>query len=129
MDAYDADVVIHASTGDPRGSLLAAAVAQHHNTGTAAGIGSVVLLTETLALGDDTPHSSRLREILAALVLISVDSEIARVAASLRAIYRLKAPDALHLATAIVVGADRFVTNNRRDFTSAITEIPIVFPT
>lgn len=128
MDAFDADIVIHASTGDPRGSLLVDAVAQRDNSGVAAGVGSVILLTETLALGDSTPHSPRLREILSALVLVPVDADIARVAATLRATYRLKTPDALHLATAIVVGADRFVTGNSRDFSEPIVEIPITFP-
>lgn len=128
MDAFDADIVIHASTGDFRGSPLADAVAHRVNTAAAAGVGSVVLLTETLALGDSTPHGARLREILSALVLVPVDADIARVASALRATYRLKTPDALHLATAIVVGADRFVTCNRRDFTTAIAEIPIMFP-
>jgi predicted nucleic acid-binding protein len=69
-----------------------------------------------------------LREILSALLLLPVDANIARVAASLRATYRLKTPDALHLPTAIVVGADRFVTGNHRDFSAAISEIPISFP-
>ena len=41
---------------------------------------------------------------------------------------RCRAVSTLALATAIVVGADRFVTGNRRDYTSAITEIPISFP-
>ena len=61
-------------------------------------------------------------------MLVPVDADIARVAAALRTTYRLKTPDTLHLATAIVIGADRFVTGNRRDFTTAITEIPISFP-
>lgn len=128
MDAYDADIVILASKGDPRGSALNDAVARRAGDHTPAGIGSVVLLTETLALGSSTPHNVRLREILAALMLVPVDADIARVAAALRTTYRLKTPDTLHLATAIVIGADRFVTGNRRDFTTAITEIPISFP-
>lgn len=39
------------------------------------------------------------------------------VATSLAATHRLRAADAAHLATVLVAGADRFVTNNRRDFT------------
>jgi predicted nucleic acid-binding protein len=128
MDAFDADMVILASKGDPRGSVLNNAVAGRVDNHTPAGIGSVVLLTETLALGSSTPHSLRLREILSALALVPVDANIARVAAALRATYRLKTPDALHLATAITAGADRFVTGNQRDFTTAIKEIPVVFP-
>lgn len=127
MNAFDTDMVILASKGDPRGSVLNDAVAGRVDDDTPVGIGSVVLLTEALALGSSTPHSLRLRKILSALVLVPVDSNIARVAAALRATYRLTTPDALHLATAIVVGADRFVTGNSRDFTS-VKEIPVVFP-
>lgn len=129
MDAFDADIVIYASKGDPRGGRLLDAVAARANTRDPIGIGSVLLLTETLALGDAAPHTSRLIELLATLRLIPVDAEIARVAAVLRATYRLKTPDALHLATAIVAGADRFVTGNRRDFAASIVEIPIMLAT
>lgn len=36
--------------------------------------------------------------------------------------------EAVHLATAVAIGADRFITNHSRDFTDAITEIDIVTP-
>jgi len=42
--------------------------------------------------------------------------------------YRLKTTDATHLATAVGMGADRFITNNKRDFGAKITEINITFP-
>jgi predicted nucleic acid-binding protein len=38
--------------------------------------------------------------------------------------HRRRAADAIHLATAIVARADRFVTNNRRDF----PDIDITYP-
>jgi predicted nucleic acid-binding protein len=38
------------------------------------------------------------------------------------------AADATHLATAISMGAPRFITNNRRDFDPSIKEIDITFP-
>ena len=40
----------------------------------------------------------------------------------------LRAADAVHLATAVSVGADRFVTNNQRDFRKQITEVEITYP-
>jgi predicted nucleic acid-binding protein len=45
----------------------------------------------------------------------------------LAARHRLEPLDAVHLATA--VGADRFITNNRRDFDrNAVTEIVVTYP-
>jgi hypothetical protein len=35
--------------------------------------------------------------------------------------------DAVHLATAIPAGADRFITNNRRAFTPEISEIDVTY--
>jgi hypothetical protein len=40
----------------------------------------------------------------------------------------MRAADATHLATAISSGADRFITNNERDFPKTITEIDIIYP-
>jgi len=34
----------------------------------------------------------------------------------------------VHLATAVNVGADRFITNNRRDFPKSIAEIDVTYP-
>lgn len=42
--------------------------------------------------------------------------------------YGLRAADATHLATAVNAGADRFITNNRRDLKQDIEEIDVVFP-
>ncbi|GAA1738468.1 type II toxin-antitoxin system VapC family toxin [Aeromicrobium alkaliterrae] len=125
MRAFDADVLIHASTGDPRGDLLANAVAEAAPGGVA-GLGSVLLLTETLVPGVAEPHHPRLRGLLARLRLVPVTREVAAVAATLRGVHGLKTPDALHLATAIVAGADQFVTGNRRDFDPRMPEIEIV---
>jgi len=48
------------------------------------------------------------------LTLIDVNRDIASQAARLRAQYRLRPADALHLATALVHGATAFVTNDRQ---------------
>jgi predicted nucleic acid-binding protein len=42
--------------------------------------------------------------------------------------YRLRAADATHLATAVGLGADRFITNNQRDFPVTMTEVRITYP-
>ena len=46
------------------------------------------------------------------LTLVSVDSEVGRLAAELRAAYTLLTPDAIHMATAVVHGAEFFLTND-----------------
>ncbi|MBC3192620.1 PIN domain-containing protein [Pseudonocardia sp. C8] len=66
--------------------------------------------------------------LLSRLQLRSVDPVTAEVATSLAVAYRLRTADAAHLATAVVAGADRFVTNDRRDLGSRIAEIAVVYP-
>jgi predicted nucleic acid-binding protein len=67
-------------------------------------------------------------DLLSRLDLRPADAVTAEVATSLAAVHRLRAADALHLATAVVAHADRFITNNRKDFGSSITEIDVVYP-
>ncbi|HKA12985.1 MAG TPA: hypothetical protein VKI99_21195 [Candidatus Dormibacteraeota bacterium] len=50
------------------------------------------------------------------------------MAVGLGALYRLRSADAVHLATAVGAGADRFITNNQRDFPKAIAEVEVVYP-
>jgi predicted nucleic acid-binding protein len=52
----------------------------------------------------------------------------AGLATSLSAKYTLRAADAVHSATAVAAGADRFITNNKRDFPRAIAEVDIAYP-
>ena len=126
--AFDADIVIYAAAGDGRGDLLLGAI-HDARADSPAGVGSTLLLTETLTLaGDRLAERPRLLAILGRLALLPVTHDVAVMAAALRVRHRLKTPDALHLATAISAGADRFVTNNRRDFARGITEIDVVHP-
>lgn len=125
-DAFDADVVIHAAgVSTFRARSLAAITASRDR------IGSVVLLPEVLikpmrAGGSD--EAGRVAEILASFTLKPVDEEVAVAAVTLGAKYRLKTPDAIHLATAVVWGAERFYTNNTKDFGPHITEIDVAIP-
>jgi predicted nucleic acid-binding protein len=69
----------------------------------------------------------RYRELFASfprLTVLSIDPAIAEVASDLRATYTLRTPDALHLATAIVAGAEAFVTEDRR--LSSISAIRVI---
>jgi predicted nucleic acid-binding protein len=130
MDAFDADVLIYASVpGHPWGEPVRRLFPTE--PGGRAGIGSVLLLPEVLAkpMRDGAADEvAALAGLLGRLDLRSVDPVTAEVATSLASAYRLRAADAVHLATAVVAGADRFVTNNRKDFPVTIAEIDITYP-
>ena len=131
MDAFDADVLIYAAVrGHPLGAQVAA-LFRSAVPATVAGIGSVLLLPEVLGrpLRDGAVDEVRiLAALLARLDLRPVDRATAELATALSSRYRLKAADATHLATAVGMGADRFITNNKRDFPPAITEITVTYP-
>jgi predicted nucleic acid-binding protein len=131
MDAFDADALIYAAVpGHPLGERVMALIGSP-GTGAPAGMGSVLLLPELLGkpLRDGATAEVRaLVGLLARLDLRPVDLATAELATSLSARYRLKAADATHLATAIAAGADRFITNNQRDFPRQISEVDITYP-
>lgn len=131
MDAFDADALIYAAVpGHPLGRRVAA-MFRSTGTGTTVGTGSVLLLPEVLGrpLRDGAADEVRiLTGLLARLDLRPVDRATAELATALSSRYRLKAMDATHLATAVGMGADRFITNNKRDFGVQIEEIDITFP-
>ena len=62
------------------------------------------------------------------LDLRPVNLATAELATALSGRHRLRAADAVHLATAIGLGADRFITRNKRDFPASISEIAITHP-
>lgn len=96
-----------------------------------AGIGSVLLIPELLTkpLRAGSPDEmSALATLLGRLDLRPVDGSTAELAAALGASYGLRAADAVHLATAVAAGADRFLTNNRKDFPRSIVEIDVTYP-
>ena len=131
MDAFDADVLIYAATpAHPLGSRVAALFPSAGDTETA-GIGSVLLLPELLTrpTRDESENElAALYGLLSRLDLRPVDPVVAELAVVLGAAYRLRAADAVHLATAVNAGADRFITNNARDFKRDIDEIDITYP-
>ncbi|HZM38450.1 MAG TPA: PIN domain-containing protein [Acidimicrobiales bacterium] len=131
MDAFDADVLIYAATSaHPLGSRVAALFPPGGDSETA-GIGSVLLLPELLTRptrDDSQDELAALYGLLSRLDLRPVDPLVAELAVVLGAAYRLKAADAVHLATAVNAGADRFITNNARDFKRAVDEIDVTYP-
>lgn len=81
-------------------------------------VSSVITLTEVLAQPIKLKKAELEWEYRSILMdsgefsLLPVDTSIADAAANLRARYNLRTPDALHIATAIVVGCDAFLTND-----------------
>lgn len=129
--AFDTDVLICAATpGHPLGRRVA--VSFDVVPREIVGIGSALLLPEVLAkpMRQD-PESSEvawLTGLLGRLELRPVDAATSRLALDFAVKYGLQAADAVHLATAVLARADRFLTNNRRDFPRTISEIDIVYP-
>jgi predicted nucleic acid-binding protein len=134
VDAFDADVLIYAAAKDHNlGRRVRALFPTEpvENTGAVAGIGSVLLVPEVLTkpLRDGaTDELDALAALLSRLELRPLDAATARLATALGASYGLRAADAVHLATAVQAGADRFLTNNRADFPATITEIAVTYP-
>jgi predicted nucleic acid-binding protein len=134
VDAFDADVLIYAAVpGHPLGRKVAALFPKEPpgKSGRLAGVGSVLLLPEVLAkpLRDgEADVVKALSAFLARLDLRPVDRATALLATVLGGRYHLRAADTIHLATAIQMGAGRFITNNSRDFTTSVKEIDITFP-
>lgn len=134
MDAFDADVLIYAAVpnhelGRSVRALFPADPVE--GTGVIAGIGSVLLLPELLTKPireNSTDELDELGSLLGRLDLRPVDQATAELATALAASYGLRAADAVHLATAVGAGANRFITNNQRDFPKSITEIDVTYP-
>lgn len=125
--AFDSDAIIYAATpSHPHGEAVWALLSIEG----VARWGSHLLVPELLIKptrnGDDDELQA-LAACLARLTLRPIDSQIAALSVSLGAAYGLKAPDAIHLASAVEAGAERFVTNNRRDFDKGIVELEVVF--
>lgn len=130
MDAFDADVLIYAAVpGHELGRRVRALFPAAPDA--LAGIGSVLLIPEILTkpMREDARRDlDQLTALLSRLDLRPVDEALAELATALGASYGLHAADALHLATAVGAGADRFITNNSTDFPKRIAEIDITYP-
>ncbi len=81
--------------------------------------GSVLLLPELLikpAVSAEDAETTALMAVLARLELVETAGSVAALAVEAGSSYGLRAIDAVHLASALWVGAEAFVTNNLRDF-------------
>lgn len=127
LTAYDADVLIYAAVAEhPLGTPVARLLREQ------GGIGSVLLMPEILIkpmrADEESAEVDDLIGLLGGLRLLPLDHTVAELSVVLGAKYGLRAADAAHLATAVAGGADRFLTNNRKDFSPDIQEIDIVYP-
>jgi predicted nucleic acid-binding protein len=130
VDSFDADVLVYAAV---HGHPLRRRILQifREAPGDFAGAGSVLLLPEVLAkpLRDGQADGVRsLAALLSRLDLRPVDETTAEIATVLGAKYGMRAAHATHLATAVGLGAGRFITNNRRDFPRSIDEVQVTYP-
>lgn len=134
MDAFDADVIVYAAARDhPLGRRVAALfpIPPPSEDAPPVGVGSLLLLPEVLAKPmreEATDEVRALAALLSRLELRPLDRATADLATALSSMYRLRAANATHLATAVIAGADRFITNNRRDFPPVIAEIAVTYP-
>lgn len=133
VDAFDADVLIYAAVrGHELGRRVRARFVAAETAGSrVAGIGSVLLVPELLSkpMRDGAEGElDALLSLLARLDLRPVDRATAELATAIAARHSLRAADAVHLATALEAGADRFITNKRKDFPRSIDEIEVTYP-
>lgn len=132
VDGFDADVLVYAVVaGHPLGQRVRALFLHAAERDELAGVGSVLLIPELLSkpMRDHADQEvEALGALLARLDLRPTDAHTARLATALAASYRLRAADAIHLATAVNAGATRFLTNNLKDFQMSISEIDVVYP-
>ena len=134
MDAFDADALIYAAVpGHPLGRRVRALFPERTGdaAGVPAGVGSVLLVPEMLTKPTRSGASGEvaaLTGLLGELELLPVDEANAALAVALGAAYGLRTADAIHLAAAVGVGADRFITNNERDFPRSIAEVDVTYP-
>ncbi|MCL2483686.1 MAG: type II toxin-antitoxin system VapC family toxin [Propionibacteriaceae bacterium] len=131
ITAFDADVIIYAGAQEHPLGLQAARLIDHPADGDSA-IGCVLLLTEVLTKPTRadamSAETQRLQQLLSRIDLRPLDAHTCVLALALAVKYGLKSADAAHLATAVIANADRFLTNNRKDFRHSIEEIEIVYP-
>ena len=133
MIAFGTDVLIYAAIPQhPLGTKVLGLFPADDVRDQQAGVGSMLLVPELMikpVRENRLGELNQLAWLLSRIELLDVDQDIADLAVVVGAKLRLKAPDALHLATAMYAGADQFLTNNSRDFDAAFDGIEIIFPT
>jgi predicted nucleic acid-binding protein len=115
----DTSILIYFVQAHPRYGAWCKSLFQHFEHGQIPAFTSTVSLLEVLVQPYRARDDRLANEFFAlisrypGLVWVPVTPEVADRAAQLRADYRLKTPDAIQVATAIVAGATGFLANDR----------------
>ncbi len=113
--ALDANIYIYALNDDPRFRSATTLLKRLAGTNSALCTSAISITEVMVPLFRERMHA-RIPKYLnfltgeGRITVVHVDDAIALHAAALRAQYRLKTPDAIHLATAIAFSANVFVT-------------------
>jgi predicted nucleic acid-binding protein len=120
MVGLDTALFIYHLEDHPRYSLITADLFSEMEKGSFRGMTSFLTLMELLVKpkAEGKPEVVQDYEFVLTtfpnLTFVPMGLEVARRAADLRAAYRLRAPDAIQLATALVHNASTFLTNDKR---------------
>lgn len=129
--AFDSDVLIYSAASDHPLGPPVFRLLERASVGTVL-LGSTLLIPELLIKPTrlaSTHEQQALVDRLSRLTLLPLDESIAELAAALGAEYGLKPVDSVHLATAVNASADRFITNNRKDFDQdRVVELEVIYP-
>lgn len=112
MYTIDTNTIIYYLSGDEKADLILRDILQKNVPIYVSVVTELELLSFSRLSKQDL---DKINTLLKTVVIISLDSQLARVAASLRSKYRLKTPDSIIAATAIITGSS-LVTRNIKDF-------------
>lgn len=122
MIAFDSNILIYVLMDHPDFGKKAEAV--FHQIQQEGGSCSVLAITETMYGNID--QLSKIPLLASSQIsIIPTSAEIAELAGKLKLCHFVKNIDAIHLASAIIAGANEFVTNDQFLLKQAIPEIKI----
>lgn len=110
----DSNILIYFIENDVEfGEASAKLMAKILQTGTIAF--SCLALTELHAHPQSAKQLHKLQQLKPLIIFYEIDEALATLAGTLRSKHKtLKTPDALHLATALHIGATQFITNDHQ---------------
>ena len=117
---FDTAPLIYFVEANPQYDALVTEIFQRIDNGNLFGVTSSISLCEVLVqpfIKNDSTLQKAYRDLLlysGNFATYSLDAFIAEQAASLRAKYGLKTPDALQIATALSKNCDAFLTNDKK---------------